>query len=295
MKIKSAIKKMTLAAGVGLALASSGASLASSTLVHAATTRHFTATKYFPGENEHTDWDYPSSLDDEIEEGSPYWRNFKTKNANIYVKDKQILPVVKKAAKAWSPVFKFHFVKSGKHANFNSSKYANIVFRADDGRSKACAACNTNRVFRSPDAVVKSGEARYDSYAGGKITNAKKYLANARLAKIGSDKFIMPSHENASKVGMWIPSYADARKNSWEHVINIDIGTKGTSEKAQVGAATLLLGDAIGYETSPGLTNEGAARVKLTQRDYDYVDWIYAHPWAGPNTNSLWLFATLDD
>lgn len=294
MKIRSAIKKMTLAAGVGLALASSGASLASSTLVHAATTRHFTATRYFPGENEHTDCYYPSSFKkiDDGEEEDQYWRNFKTQSANIYVKDKQILPVVKKAAKAWSPAFKFHFVKSGKHANFNSSKYANIVCYADDGDSRAFAGIDVNRSFRQPDAVVKSGDFRYSGYALGKVTNVKKYLANARLAEIGSDKFIMPSHENASKVGMWIPSDADARKNSWEHVMNLVIGTKGTSEKAQVGAATEMLGVAIGLNNMYD-NNDGCAKFKLNQRDYDYVDWIYAHPWAGPNTNALWVDRTV--
>ena len=136
-KITKMLKKTAVVAILTFGSAAPVATTASN--VDAAT---YTASKFFPGESADTDNPYEDS------EGS-YFRNFKNRSANIYVKDKKLKKIYQKAAKAWAPVFKFKFVNSSKHADFNSFKYANVVVLKDGGVKANCATASKRYFFAS--------------------------------------------------------------------------------------------------------------------------------------------------
>lgn len=256
----------------------------------------YTASKYFPGESADTDNEYSD------EEGS-YFRNFKHRSANLYVKDKKLKKIYQKAAKAWAPVFKFKFVNSPKHANFNSSKYANVIILKDGGRKGNFVSVNKLPLYAGSMKNLKQmlkdfpsmrKMSWYGAYAMGKIVNYDKWKANNKKLIAGKPGALMPQHGNAAQVGMWIPSTSDAKKHSWNHYITVGTGTRGLSQKQQLGNATETLGKIIGAggDVNPIHDNDeivnddnssGYYTYKVTQSDLDHVDWIYAHPWNGSN------------
>lgn len=177
----------------------------------------YTASKYFPGTNTSDDNLENAYSDDE---GS-YFRNFKHRSANLYVKDKKLKKIYQKAAKAWAPVFKFKFVNSAKHANFNSTKYANVIIKKNGGnkanfvtvtKSPLFAGSMKNLKQMNKDFPSMRKRSWYEAYEHGYITNYKKWKVNEKKLIAGKPGALMPQHGNAAKVGMWIPSYSDAKK-----------------------------------------------------------------------------------
>lgn len=296
-KITEMLKKVAVSAVLGLTAAAPLLTTAQS-----ASAATYTASKYFPGESADTDNEYSN------DSTGGYFRNFKKRSANIYVKDKKVKKVFQKAAKAWAPVFKFKFVKSGKHANFNSSKYANVVVKKDGGSIDDGATVNKLQFFAGSKKNLKKmnkdfpstrNDSWYDVYAHGHITNYKKWKANQKKLIAGKSTALMgpgdaEAYRYASKIGMWIPSTSNANKNSWNHYITLTHGTKGLSQAKQVGNATEILGEIIGIgddanpiHTDDQVWNDDGSiayyNYKVTQSDLDRVDWIYAHPWSGSN------------
>ncbi|MGQ5709758.1 hypothetical protein [Lactobacillus sp. PSON] len=261
--------------------------------VNAAT---YTASKYFPGESADTDNSYEDS-------NGSYFRNFKHRSANLYVKDKKLKKIYQKAAKAWTPVFKFKFVNSAKHADFNSSKYANVIVKKDGGRKGNFVSVNKFQFFAGSMKNLKQmnkdfpsmrKHGWYGAYVDGKITNYKKWKVNNKKLIAGKPGALMPQHGNATQVGMWIPSTSDAKKHSWNHYITVTSGTRGLSQTQQLGNATETLGRIIGvggdvnpmHDNDEILNDDNSTAYytyKVTQSDLDHVNWIYAHPWNGSN------------
>lgn len=288
-KITKMLKKVAVSAVLGLTAAAPLLTTAQS-----ASAATYTASKYFPGESADTDNEYSN------DSTGGYFRNFKKRSANIYVKDKKVKKVFQKAAKAWAPVFKFKFVKSGKHANFNSSKYANVVVKKDGGTKENYATVNKRYLFAGSMKNLKKmnkdfpstrKESWYSNYAHGYITSYKKWksfykklLANdSKATKIQNRLMGRNPNLCAPKVGLWMPSDSDAIKNSWNHYITVTAGTRGVNQTQQVKNATATLGEIIGL--GDGSENQGS------QSDLDHVDWIYAHPWSG--SNYYWDNATI--
>lgn len=298
-KLTKVIKKATVVAIMGITAA---VPLIATTQRASAAT--YTASEYFPGADEMDNRydDFPNS----------YFRNFKNRSANLYVKDKKVKKVFQKAAKAWSPVFKFKFVNSGKHANFNSSKYANVVVKKDGGMQSDYATANKEIFFAGSTKTLKQmhkdfpytrTRSWYGVYANGKITNYKVWKANNKKAIANRNDYIMPEHRTAKKVGMWIPSESAAKKNSWNHYITVLAGTNKLTQAQQIGNATEILGRIIGLgeganpihekdETFNENESSSYYTYKVTQSDLDHVNWIYAHPWSG--SNYFWDNATIE-
>ncbi|MGQ5709761.1 hypothetical protein [Lactobacillus sp. PSON] len=274
----------------------------------------YTASKYFPGESADTDNAYG---DNSI--GGNYFRNFKHRSVNLYVKDKKLKKIYQKAAKAWTPVFKFKFVSSAKHADFNSSKYANVVVLKDGGVKGNYATVNKqylaagsmkNLKRMHKDFPATRKQPWYNNYVYGHITNYKKWKSFYKKALAGNHQALKlvdllnssSANLNASKAGKWIPSDSDAKKHSWNHYITVTSGTRGLSQKQQLGNATETLGEIIGLgqganpihekdEVSNDDLSTGYYSYKVTKSDLNRVDWIYAHPWSG--SNYFWDNATI--
>lgn len=289
-KLTKVIKKATVAAIMGITAMTP--LIATTQRASAAT---YTASEYFPGTNTSDD-NLDNAYADNI---GNYFRNFKNRSANIYVKDKKVKKVFQKAAKAWSPVFKFKFVNSSKHANFNSAKYANVIVKKDGGNRSDNATVNKlqfkagsmkNLKQMHKDFSYTRTRPWYNVYADGHITSYKKWKTNTKKLIAGNG--LMPQPNNATKVGMWIPSDSNAMKNSWNHYITVTAGTRSLTQAQQVNNATAILGDIIGlsgntnHETDEVWLDEGGTMYntyKVTQSDLNHVDWVYAHPWNGSN------------
>lgn len=299
-KLSKILKKATVAAIMGITAVTP--LLATAQNANAAT---YTDSEYFPGESEDTG-DAPY----EDYTGS-YFRNFKNRSANIYVKDKAVKKVFQTAAKAWKPVFKFKFVKSAKKANFNSSKYANVVVKKDGGVQYNEATIGNLILFAGSMKNLKKmhkdfPDTRkwpwYTQHYNGKITNYKKWKAYRKKALAKDPKTMdlanwlisTRAHTYAPKAGLWIPSKAERKKHDANRYITVAAGTRSLTKTQQVGNATEILGEiiGIGQDANPvhekdevDIPNEASAyyNFKVTQSDLDHVNWIYAHPWSGSN------------
>ena len=220
-------------------------------------------------------------------DGASY-RNFKTRSANIYVKDKSLLPATKKAIKFWSPVFKFKLVKSAKHASFHSKKYANVVIYDENYETYAPTAGTTSstRVYENKNKkVIKYVGSRYQPYANDHL--------NSKTAAY-AEKY----HLTASG-GTFAPK--DWKKKAFTNHLNMVIRTKNNSKQAITNKIIENLGQVIGlgisedYDTNPtdimDITSASEERndamtpytktYHLTQADKDHIDWIYSHPYTG--------------
>lgn len=153
-KLTKVLKKMTTAAILSIALASPLTAKSAS----AAT---YNAADYFPAG---TDASVIPTEDMYRDNYNSYFRNFKNRSANIYINDKTVKKVFQKAAKAWAPVFKFKFVSSAKHADFNSAKYANVVVKKDGGAQTNWATVNKAQLFSGSMKTLKQIKKDFPTY-----------------------------------------------------------------------------------------------------------------------------------
>ena len=275
--IKQTIKKVAVAALLATPVASSA--ISSNTVSAAAV--HVS----YPGLTDDTgdSWDMY-----DVEADGTSWRNFKTRSANIYVKDKSLLPATKKAIKFWSPVFKFKLVKSAKHASFHSKKYANVVIYDENYETYAptAGATTSTRVYENKDKrVIKYVGSRYQPYANDHLN--RKTAAYA-------DKY----HLTASG-GTFAPK--DWKKKAFTNHLNMVIATKNNSQQAITNKIIENLGQVIGLGLIDNTDNNprdimaitSASELHnddmtpyiksyhLTQADKNHIDWIYSHPYTG--------------
>ncbi|QNQ83601.1 hypothetical protein FP435_03650 [Lactobacillus sp. PV037] len=306
MKIKNVVKKVTIAAM--LATPALGAFSHSAAL----------AASWVPNSEY-----YVSNPDDATNEdtyGEPSYRNFKQHSANIYVKDKSILPEVKKAIKLWAPKFKFKLVKSAKHANLDSTKYANIIiydepkgelvesyklkYKPEDGRDKngefltnrnkpifnktGWAEINNDRIYeeKNPEVIKFNYNNKYYAYASPRLNHKRiQYIKKVDPSALISTKF-------------WPKDWK--KKDSTYHM-NLIVHSKHLTERGKVNAITQNLGIAIGLGTidqtdddKPGANAAGDfddimaspndqynKKWRVTQDDFDHIDWLYSHPYTG--------------
>ena len=275
MKLKNTIKKVAVAALLATPLVSS---VVNTNTVHAAS---WVAGSKFYNDDIDDGWN-----EYKLESGSTSWRNFKTRSANIYVKDKSLLPATKKAIKFWSPVFKFKLVKSAKHASFHSKKYANVVIYDENYETidPTGASLTSTRVYENKDKkVIKYVGSRYQPYANDHLN--RKTAAYA-------DKY----HLTASGC-TFAPK--DWKKKAFTNHMNMVVRTKNNSQQAITNKIIANLGSAIGLGDiemdNPNPTdimsvvgdnyfNKMSVYNKtyhLTQADKDHIDWIYSHPYTG--------------
>ncbi|QNQ83602.1 hypothetical protein FP435_03655 [Lactobacillus sp. PV037] len=292
MKIKNVVKKVTIAAMLAtpaLGAFSHSAALAASWVPNS---------KYYVSNP-----DDATKQDIYGEDADAPNRNFKRRSANIYVKDKSILPAVKKAIKLWAPKFKFKLVKSAKHASFNSAKYANIVVYDDNkgimmendknGNSvidkSGFADITCTRVYeeKNPEVIKYWHGNRYVSYASPRLNHQriqyiKKYCHNSPL--------MLPGTKFYPK---------DWKKKAFTNHMNLYVESKYLTAQGKVNAVTQQLGRAIGL----GCSDESDPREKndimyadqssynknwrVTQDDLDHIDWIYSHPYTSIADNTV--------
>ena len=276
MKLKNTIKKVAVAALLATPLVSS---VVNTNTVSAAV--HVS----YPGLTDDTgdSWDMYDA-----HAGTSY-RNFKTRSANIYVKDKSLLPATKKAIKFWAPVFKFKLVKSAKHASFHSKKYANVVIYDENVENNFPTALGltATRVYENKNKkVIKYVGSRYQPYANDHL--------NSKTAAY-ADKY----HLTASG-GTFAPK--DWKKKAFTNHLNMIVNTKNNSQQAITNKIISALGSTIGLgdiemdnqETNPNPTDIMSVNADnysemsvynktyhLTQADKDHIDWIYSHPYTG--------------
>ncbi|QNQ82238.1 hypothetical protein [Lactobacillus sp. PV012] len=288
MKIKNVVKKVTIAAMLAtpaLGAFSHSAALAASWVPNS---------KYYKSYND--DDDIPDQDVYDTYDGASY-RNFKRRSANIYVKDKSILPAVKKAIKLWAPKFKFKLVKSAKHASLNSAKYANIVVYDNnnaevnkhimingkpamgDGGS---AGISSTRVYenKNPEVIKYLHGSKYQAYA-------EMHLTPKRVEFLKKN----PGWQNSS---MFKPK--DWKKKAFVNHMNLVVWSKTLTAQGKVNAVAQQLGEAIGLgyydKTLPNAAGEVDDLMfageynynknwRVTQSDLDHIDWIYSHPYAG--------------
>ncbi|QNQ82287.1 hypothetical protein [Lactobacillus sp. PV012] len=288
MKIKNVVKKVTIAAMLAtpaLGAFSHSAALAASWVPN--------SKYYVSNPDDATNEDTYADADGKDFDTSN--RNFKKRSANIYVKDKSILPAVKKAIKLWAPKFKFKLVKSAKHASFNSAKYANIVVY-DDNKTKdgSGADITTTRVYenKNPEVIkyyhnINSGYAKYQPYANDHLTPKRINFLKKH-----------PSYTTANK---FAPK--DWRKNAFTNHMNLVVWSSNLTEQGKVNAVTQQLGRAIGLGTiaqgddavpnSVGDFDDIMAAEKynknwrVTQDDLNHIDWIYSHPYTSLADNPI--------
>ena len=276
MKLKNTIKKVAVAALLAVPLASNVVNTAN---VHAAAV-HVS----YPGLTD--DSENASSWDmyDVDADGTSY-RNFKTRSANIYVKDKSLLPATKKAIKFWSPVFKFKLVKSAKHASFHSKKYANVVIYDENYENlPTSAGLTSTRVYENKDKrVIKVRGQRYQAYANPHFT--------------AKDLPFLKKHPNSLINDDFAPK--DWKKKAFTNHLNMIVNTKNNSQQAIANKIIANLGLTIGLgvidDGNPNPTdimsvvgddyfnkmNVYNKTYHLTQADKDHIDWIYSHPYTG--------------
>lgn len=292
--IKQTIKKVAVAVLLATPVASSAIS---SNTVHAAMTAygdmHVDPSQFGP--TVHVS--YPGLTDDsenasswdmyDVETTDTSWRNFKGRTANIYVKDKSLLPATKKAIKFWSPVFKFKLVKSAKHASFHSKKYANVVIYDENYETYAptAGATTSTRVYENKNKkVIKLLGRRYQPYANGHFT--------------AKDLPFLKEHPNSLINDDFAPKAVKKDHNkAFTNHLNMVIATKNNSKQAVTNKIIANLGQTIGLglidndDTNAtdimGLlyVNDNMAAYNkvyhLTQADKDHIDWIYSHPYTG--------------
>ena len=272
--IKQTIKKVAVAALLATPLVSS---VVNTNTVHAAS------------------WVAGSKLYDDTGDGwneynvdadGASYRNFKTRSANIYVKDKSLLPATKKAIKFWSPVFKFKLVKSAKHASFHSKKYANVVIYDENYETydPTGASLTSTRVYENKNKkVIKYVGMRYQPYANDHL--------NSKTAAYAE------KHHLTASGGTFAPK--DWKKKAFTNHINMVVNTKNNSQQAITNKIIANLGLTIGLgiidDDNPNPTdimsvvgdnyfNKMSVYNKtyhLTQADKDHIDWIYSHPYTG--------------
>ena len=282
MKLKNTIKKVAVAALLAVPLASNVVNTAN---VHAAAV-HVS----YPGLTDDTgdSWDMY-----DVETTDTSWRNFKTRSANIYVKDKSLLPATKKAIKFWSPVFKFKLVKSAKHASFHSKKYANVViydenvvsYEGSHTPNDRYAGLTSTRVYENKNKkVIKLLSRRYQAYTLPHI-HAKDLPAVKRDPNKIIDTDLRPK---------------DWKKKAFTNHLNMVVETKNRSQQAIINSIICELGQTIGLGNfdndsinsndvmgllSPFRTGNSQEfynkTYHLTQADKDHIDWIYSHPYTG--------------
>ena len=274
MKLKNTIKKVAVAALLATPLVSS---VVNTNTVHAAS---WVAGSKFYNDDIDDGWnEYNVDAD-----GASY-RNFKTRSANIYVKDKSLLPATKKAIKFWSPVFKFKLVKSAKHASFHSKKYANVVIYDENYENLPTSiGLTSTRVYENKNKkVIKYVGSRYQPYANDHLNSKTAAYAN---------KY----HLTASG-GTFAPK--DWKKKAFTNHLNMIVNTKNNSQQAITNkiidglGATIGLGAIVDNNSNPtdimslyGDNYFNKMRVynktyHLTQADKDHIDWIYSHPYTG--------------
>ena len=276
MKLKNTIKKVAVAALLATPLVSS---VVNTNTVHAAS--WVAGSKLYDDTGE--GWNEYA-----LESGGDSWRNFKTRSANIYVKDKSLLPATKKAIKFWSPVFKFKLVKSAKHASFHSKKYANVVIYDENVENAPTAlGLTSTRVYENKNKkVIKYIGRRYQPYANDHL--------NSKTAAY-AEKY----HLTASG-GTFAPK--DWKKKAFTNHLNMVVRTKNASQQAITNKIISALGLTIGLgdietdsqENNPNPTDIMSVNADnysemsvynktyhLTQADRDHIDWIYSHPYTG--------------
>ena len=221
MKLKNTIKKVAVAALLAVPLASNVVNTAN---VHAAAV-HVS----YPGLTDDTgdSWDMY-----DVETTDTSWRNFKTRSANIYVKDKSLLPATKKAIKFWSPVFKFKLVKSAKRASFHSMKYANVVIYDENVENVPTGiGLNATRVYENKNKkVIKYTQRRYQPYANPHFTV--------------KDLPFLKEHPNSLINDDFAPK--DWKKKSGTNHLNMVVRTKNNSKQAITNKIIASLGQTIG-------------------------------------------------
>ena len=214
--------------------------------------------------------------------GTTSWRNFKTRSANIYVKDKSLLPATKKAIKFWSPVFKFKLVKSAKHASFHSKKYANVVIYDENyAKGASGSGLTSTRVYENKNKnVIKYVGSRYQPYANGHFT--------------AKDLPFLKKHPNSLINDDFAPKAVKKDHNkAFTNHLNMVVDTESGSQQSNVNNIIFELGrtiglgffdnDSINSSDIMGVGSNGAYNktYHLTQADKDHIDWIYSHPYTG--------------
>ena len=276
MKLKNTIKKVAVAALLATPLVSS---VVNTNTVHAAAV-HVS----YPGLTD--DSENASSWDMyDVGGDGPSYRNFKTRTANIYVKDKSLLPATKKAIKFWSPVFKFKLVKSAKHASFHSKKYANVVIYDENiasykGSHNASGLTSTRVYENKNKKVIKLLGHRYQAYEMPHI-HAKDLPAVKRDPNKTIDSDLRPK---------------DWKKKAFTNHLNMVVNTKNSSQQAITNNIICRLGQTIGLGIIDDDTNHNDIMrladpltpindynktYHLTQADKNHIDWIYSHPYTG--------------
>ena len=285
MKLKNTIKKVAVAALLATPVASSA--ISSNTVSAAAV--HVS----YPGLTD--DSENASSWDMYDGHVGTSWRNFKGRTANIYVKDKSLLPATKKAIKFWSPVFKFKLVKSAKHASFHSKKYANVVIYDENVENAPTAlGLTATRVYENKNnkKVLKLINkwypflaTRYTAYANSHITDKNIPWIKKHPGTAGVD--FRPK---------------DALQKAFTNHLNMVVNTKNASQQAITNKIISALGSTIGLgdiDTDNQDNNPNPIDIMsvnadnysemsvfnktyhLTQADRDHIDWIYSHPYTG--------------
>ena len=277
MKLKNTIKKVAVAALLTVPLASNVVNTAN---VHAAAV-HVS----YPGLTD--DSENASSWDMyDVGGDGPSYRNFKTRSANIYVKDKSLLPATKKAIKFWSPVFKFKLVKSAKHASFHSKKYANVVIYDENYRNVPTGSATVStRIYENKDKrVIKVMGQRYQTYAKPHFT--------------AKDLPFIKKHPNSLINDDFAPKdFKKDHNKAFTNHLNMVINTKNNSKQVITNKIIENLGEVIGLgvidntDNNPTdimcladpLTsiNDYDKTYHLTQADKDHIDWIYSHTYTG--------------
>ncbi|QNQ83649.1 hypothetical protein FP435_03940 [Lactobacillus sp. PV037] len=280
MKIKNVVKKVTIAAMLAtpaLGAFSHSAALAASWVPN--------SKYYVSNPDDATNEDTYDTYDGASN------RNFKRRSANIYVKDKSILPAVKKAIKLWAPKFKFKLVKSAKHASFNSAKYANIVVyddnKVDTTERGGSSNITTTRVYenKNPE-VIKYLGVRYQPYANDHLTPKRvKFLKKH------------PSYTTANK---FAPK--DWKKKAFTNHMNLVVRSNNLTEQGKVNAVAQQLGRAIGLGSLTDIKESFLSDKSdimaatqghynqnwhVTQDDLDHIDWIYSHPYTSLADNPI--------
>ncbi|QNQ82384.1 hypothetical protein FP435_03115 [Lactobacillus sp. PV037] len=284
MKIKNVVKKVTIAAMLAtpaLGAFSHSAALAASWVPNS---------KYYVSNP-----DDATNEDIYNQDADTSNRNFKRRSANIYVKDKSILPAVKKAIKLWAPKFKFKLVKSAKHASLTSSKYANIVVyddnKADTKADSPLADITTTRVYeeKNPEVIKYTHGSKYGPYAEMRLTPKRiKFLKKN------------PGWQNSN---MFMPK--DWKKKAFTNHMNLVLRSKHLTEQGKVNAVAYQLGRAIGLgdieqgdDPVPNSVNEYDdimmadqcsynKKWRVTQDNLDHIDWIYSHPYTSIADNTV--------
>ncbi|QNQ82326.1 hypothetical protein FP435_03440 [Lactobacillus sp. PV037] len=209
-------------------------------------------------------------------------RNLKKRSANIYVKDKSLLPEVKAAIKMWKPGFKFNLVNSMKHAKFRSTskKYANIVI-CDDPYSEEY---DGNKSWTGSELIEvtdkKLIKSRHIKYWDGNGQVHKKKKGQARLNDDVANICVLTKNmskqrkinEIASQLGQIIGiGYNDA---FFEDIYK----TYGTNDISAFHGLEEYGEDEDENYVSEKMLN---SQFVVTQMDVEHINWIYAHPYDG--------------